>query len=208
MTGGRQPISPDSDLVRRLVAKDEGAFLELVDRYHAGLLRFVTSFVRSPAAAEEVVQDTWKAFIEGIEHFEQRASLKTFLYRIAANRARTRAVRDHRTPTLSDLEHEGDEASPLIDRFGTAGNWLAPPTPWVAETADAILERKQAMEVLARAIEQLPEQQRAVVQLRDVEGLASDEVCEMLGISEVHQRVLLHRARTRLRAALEGHFSG
>jgi RNA polymerase sigma-70 factor (ECF subfamily) len=208
MTGGGQPTTGEADLVKRLLARDESAFLELVDKHHAGLLRLVQSFVRTPAATEEIVQDTWRAFIESLDSFEQRASIKTFLYRIAANRARTRAVRDQRTSTMSDLERDGDDSSPLADRFGAAGNWLAPPSAWAAETADAILERKQAMEVLARAMEQLPERQRAVVQLRDVEGLPAEEVCELLGVSEVHQRVLLHRARTRLRAALEGHFRG
>ncbi len=208
MTGGGQPATGEADLVRRLLARDESAFLELVDRYHAGLLRLVQSFVRTPAVAEEVVQETWRAFIESLDTFEQRAAVKTFLYRIAANQARTRAVRESRTSPMSDLERDGEDSSPLADRFGTAGNWLTPPSAWAAETADAILERKQALEVLARAMEQLPERQRAVVQLRDVEGLPAEEVCELLGVSEVHQRVLLHRARTKLRAALEGHFRG
>ncbi len=204
MAGVEAQREAETELVRRLLAKDEAAFLQLVEAHHAGLLRVAASFVKTPAAAEEVVQETWQAFLEGLGTFEQRSSLKTFLYRVLANQARTRAVKDQRTTPLSELEGEGD--SPLADRFGTAGHWLAPPTPWAAETADALLERKQAVESLRLALERLPERQRAVVQLRDVEGLSAEEVCDILGVTAVHQRVLLHRARTRLRAELEAHF--
>lgn len=193
-------------LIERLLAKDEAAFIELVEKHHAGLLRVALTMVRAQAAAEEVVQETWRAFLEALPTFERRASLKTFLFRILANQARTRAVRDQRTSPMSELE--GDDESPLVDRFGTAGSWLAPPTAWSAETADAILARKQAMEALQQAMTQLPERQRAVVQLRDIDGLSAEEVCELLDVSEVHQRVLLHRARTKLRAVLEQHFRG
>lgn len=199
---------PETELVARLLAKDEAAFLELVNRHHAGLLRVAASILRSSASAEEVVQETWQAFLEGLPSFEQRSSIKTFLYRILTNRARTRAVRDQRTSTMSELESDDDESTPLVDRFGTAGNWLAPPTAWGAETADGLLARRQAMEALQGALEQLPERQRAVVQLRDVEGLSSEEVCELLELTEVHQRVLLHRARTKLRVVLEEYFRG
>ncbi len=206
MDGARAQRGANEDaLLERLLARDEGAFLALVERHHEGLKRVALTFVRSPSVAEEVVQDAWRAFIEGLETFEKRSSLKTFLYRILSNIARTRAVRDQRTTNESDLE-SADDDSPLEDRFGSAGNWLAPPTAWSADTADAIFERKQAMEQLQRALEQLPERQRAVVQLRDVEGLSSEAVCALLDVSEVHQRVLLHRARTKLRAALEDHF--
>jgi RNA polymerase sigma-70 factor, ECF subfamily len=196
----------DAALLERLLAKDEAAFLELVERHHAGLLRVASTMVRTHAAAEEVVQETWGAFLEALSTFEGRASLKTFLFRILANQARSRAVKDKRTSPMSELE--GDGASPLVDRFGTAGNWHLPPTAWSAETADALLARKEAMEALQQAMALLPERQRAVVQLRDVEGLSADEVCELLDVSEVHQRVLLHRARTKLRVVLEEHFRG
>jgi len=202
---GARAGANEDELLKRLLARDERAFLGLVARHHEGLKRVALTFVHSPSIAEEVVQETWRAFLEGLESFEQRSSLKTFLYRVLANIARTRAVRDQRTTNESDLEVD-DGDSPLADRFGSAGHWLAPPTAWSAETADAILERKQAMAQLQQALEQLPERQRAVVQLRDVEGLSSEEVCVLLDVSEVHQRVLLHRARTRLRAALEAHF--
>ena len=205
-TGARAGAN-EGELVKRLIDRDESAFVALVERYHEGLKRVALTFVRSPSSADEVVQETWRAFLEGLESFKKRSSLKTFLYRILANIARTRAVRDRRMTNESELE-SADDDSPLADRFGLAGQWLAPPTAWSAETADAILERKQAMRQLLRALEKLPEQQRAVVQLRDVEGLSSEEVCALLDLSEVHQRVLLHRARTKLRAALDAHFRG
>lgn len=201
------PQENDAELIARLLAKDEQAFLALVSRHHAGLLRVAQTIVRSQASAEEMVQETWGAFLKALPTFERRSSLKTFLYRILSNLARTRAVKEQRTSALSELEGEGDE-TPLADRFGTAGNWLAPPTAWDAESADALLSRKQAMQALQQALETLPERQRVVVQLRDIDGLSSEEVCELLEISEVHQRVLLHRARTRLRAVLEQHFRG
>lgn len=201
------PPVNDAELLERLLAKDEQAFLTLVARHHAGLLRVAQTIVRTHASAEEIVQETWGAFLHALPAFEQRSSLKTFLYRILSNLARTRAVREQRTSNLSELEGEGDD-TPLADRFGTAGNWLAPPSTWDAESADEIISRKQAMEALQQALVQLPERQRAVVQLRDIEGLSAEEVCAILELSEVHQRVLLHRARTKLRAVLEQYFRG
>lgn len=201
------PQENDAELLERLLAKDEQAFLTLVARHHAGLLRVAQTIVRTHASAEEIVQETWGAFLHALPSFERRSSLKTFLYRILSNLARTRAVREQRTSTLSELESDGDD-TPLADRFGTAGNWLAPPSTWDAESADEILSRKQAMEALQQALVQLPERQRAVVQLRDIEGLSAEEVCTILEVSEVHQRVLLHRARTKLRAVLEQYFRG
>lgn len=201
------PQENDAELLERLLAKDEQAFLTLVARHHAGLLRVAQTIVRTHASAEEIVQETWGAFLHALPSFERRSSLKTFLYRILSNLARTRAVKEQRTSTLSELEGDGDD-TPLADRFGTAGNWLAPPSTWDAESADEILSRKQAMGALQQALLELPERQRAVVQLRDIEGLSAEEVCTILEVSEVHQRVLLHRARTKLRAVLEQYFRG
>jgi len=197
----------EGELIRRLLDRDEAAFLELVGRHQAGLLRLARSFVKSEAAALEAVQETWQAFLEGLPTFEQRSSLKTFLYRIVANRARTRAVRDGRSTPLSQLEADGDEQDALVDRFGTTGKWTAPPTPWAAETAHALIERREAVQALAAALERLPDRQRLVIQLRDIDGLSSAQASDVLGITEVHLRVLLHRARAALRAQLEAFFS-
>lgn len=191
----------ETELIERLLARDEAAFLGLVRTHHAALHRLARSFVKTDAAASEVVQETWQAFLEALPSFERRSSLKTLLTRIVANIARTRAVRDGRSTPLSELEEEGD-GSLLADRFGTTGKWLAPPQAWAVETAHALVERKEAMEALSRALERLPERQRLVVTLRDVEGLSSAEACEVLGVTEVHLRVLLHRARTALREEL------
>jgi RNA polymerase sigma-70 factor (ECF subfamily) len=185
----------EGELVERLRAGDEQAFVELVSRYHASMLRVAASFVPSRAVAEEVVQDTWLGVLRGIDRFEGRSSLKTWIFRILVNRARTTGAREPRTVELDT----GDGLS--SDRFTPEGAWRQPPTVW----SDDIEDRLAAPAVAARIremVERLPESQRQVVTLRDIEGLSSGDVCEMLGITEGNQRVLLHRARTRIRALL------
>jgi RNA polymerase sigma-70 factor (ECF subfamily) len=203
------PASPDeAALVRRLRAGDEAAFEELVRRHHPAMLRVARTYVRDRAVAEEVVQETWLAALAGLDRFEERSSLKTWLFRILANRARTRAVREARSLPFSALaaaEADGDEPAVDPDRF------LDPhgPSPWAAPPADwrgLPEERLLAGETLARvaaAIEALPPAQREVIRLRDVEGWSAPEVAEALEISDGNQRVLLHRARAKVRAALE-----
>lgn len=186
----------EEELIARLRAGDERAFGELVDRYHASMLRVASTFVPSRAVAEEVVQDTWLGVVRGLPRFEGRSSLKTWIFRILVNRARTTGAREPRFVPLDPGENLGS------DRFHPAGTWREPPAVW----SDAIEDRLAAPEIAARireVVEGLPESQRQVVTLRDIEGLTSGEVCEVLGISEGNQRVLLHRARTRVRAALE-----
>jgi RNA polymerase sigma-70 factor (ECF subfamily) len=190
---------PDADeaaLIERLRAGDGQAFAELVDRYNASMIRVASAFVPSRAVAEEVVQDTWIGVIKGIGRFEGRSSLKTWIFRILVNRARTTGAREPRSVELDTGDGLGS------DRYTAGGAWREPPAPWT----DDVDDRLSAPEVAARirqAVEQLPDSQRQVVTLRDVEGLPSSEVCAMLGISEGNQRVLLHRARTRVRAMLE-----
>jgi RNA polymerase sigma-70 factor (ECF subfamily) len=186
---------PDSELIERLRAGDEQAFVELVNRYHASMVRVASSFVPSRAVAEEVVQDTWLGVLRGIDRFEGRSSLKTWIFRILVNRAKTTGAREPRSVELDT----GDGLS--SDRFTSEGTWREPPAVW----SDDIEDRLAAPEVAARIrlmVERLPESQRQVVTLRDVEGLSSGDVCAMLGITEGNQRVLLHRARTRIRATL------
>ena len=187
----------EGELLRRLRAGDEAAFASLVDRYHAPLIRVALTFVSSRAVAEEVVQDTWLGVLRGVDRFEGRSSLQTWLYRILVNRARTTGVREHRSLPLADTE-------PAVDpgRFAPDGTWASPPEHW----SDEVDERLSAPALAARIrtlVEQLPVGQRQVVTLRDVEGLSSAEVCEILGISEGNQRVLLHRGRSRVRAVVE-----
>lgn len=202
---------PDAALLARLRAGDEAAFATLVDRYGPLLRRVARMHVRSEAAAEDVVQETWLGVLRGLERFEGRSSLKTWLVRIAQNRARTRGERDARSVPLSSLASAVDAAGRAVDadRFLDAGHprwpghWAAAPRPW--EMPEERLLGRETLEVVREAIAALPERQAAVIALRDVEGLSSEEVCDALGLSEGNQRVLLHRARARVREALAVH---
>jgi RNA polymerase sigma-70 factor (ECF subfamily) len=196
----------ETRLVEALRAGDEDAFRELVRMYNASLLRVARIYVPTQALAEEVVAETWLAVLEGIDRFEGRSSLKTWIFRILANRAKTRAVRERRTLPLSAFEPERIQ-EPALDsgRFRDwedprwPGHWAVPPTPWPEDR----LLATETREKLAEAIEALPGTQRAVISLRDLEGWSAEEVCNALGLSETNQRVLLHRARSKVRKALE-----
>ena len=199
----------DGALLAALRLRDEVAFERLVRRYHPVLLRAVRGVVRNAHVAEEVIQETWLAVLERIGTFEGRSSLKTWLTRIALNRAITRAQREGRSIPFSALvRSEMDDPAPAVDldRFAApaddiAGQWRSNPTPW---TEEQVLQR-ETQGVVAQAIEALPPGQRTVITLRDVDGFAADEVCNMLGITETNQRVLLHRARSRVRRVVERH---
>jgi RNA polymerase sigma-70 factor, ECF subfamily len=197
----------DAQLVDGLRARDEAAFVALVRMYGPGMLRVARMYVSSRAVAEEVVQEAWLAVLKGIDRFEGRSSLKTWLFRIVANTAKTRGVREARSAPFSSFP--GDQASVSPDRFLTAderfpGHWAVPPTSW-AGVPDERLLAAETMDVIRRTIETLPPSQRAVLTLRDVEGWSADEVCNALELTETNGRVLLHRARARVRAALEEH---
>ena len=192
-------MASDADLVLRLQAGDEAAFVELVERYQGPLLRLARSFVPSRAVAEEVVQDVWLGVVRGIERFEGRSSLKTWLFRIMVNRARSTGVREHRE-TPVDLTASEPAVAP--ERFTASGQWAQPPAAW-ADDAENRLEAKALVGQITAFLDRLSESQRRVVLMRDVEGLAPAEVCEVLDITEANQRVLLHRGRSRLRGMLE-----
>jgi RNA polymerase sigma-70 factor (ECF subfamily) len=202
----------DHVLCAALREGDERAFEELFDRYNARLRRFALTYVQSAAAADEVVQDTWLAVIRGIDRFEGRSSLKTWLFQILVNNAITRAERERRTVPLSSFEVYDDDG-PSVDpsRFldehhdRWPGHWASPVTRWNELPEDALLGH-ETLDVLKDAIAALPEMQRRVITLRDIEGCSPSEVCDLLGLSEANQRVLLHRARSKARAALETHF--
>jgi len=189
----------ESALIARLRAGDERAFMELVTAHTPGMRRLALGFVRTPAVADDVVSESWLAVLNGLDRFEGRSSLKTWIYRIVANIARTRAVREARTAPFSSFATADDEASVEPDRFARDGHWISPPEPW-RPLLDA-----EARAVIDRAIAALPEQQRLVIELRDVEGWSSEEVRNVLELSETNQRVLLHRARSKVRAALESY---
>jgi RNA polymerase sigma-70 factor, ECF subfamily len=195
------PPDPDARLLQALRAGDESAFTVLVDEYGPSLLRVAQLYVSTRAVAEEVVQETWLAVLTGIERFEGRSSLKTWLFRILTNKAKTRGQRERRTVPVSALAADGDEDQTAvdIDRFARGGEWSLPPRGVPEER----LLAGEARETVKTAIAALPPNQRAVITLRDVEGLSAEEACNVLGISETNQRVLLHRARAKVRAAFE-----
>ncbi len=202
--------SDDSDLVSRLRRGDEAAFTTLVDRYNPALRRLARSFVSTDAAADEVVQDTWVAVLDGLDAFQERSLVKTWIFRILVNRAKTKGVRDARMVPMSGLDtDEQDSPEAAVDpaRFDERGMWSSPPQRWESETPAKLLLRKELVGELERAIAQLPERQRSVVVLRDALGWSAEEVCDLLELNEANQRVLLHRARSRLRAILEAYRS-
>lgn len=197
----------DVALVKRLLDGDEAAFDGLVEQYHSRLLRLARLFVADRASAEEVVQDTWLAVLTGLRAFEGRSSLKTWIFSILTNRAKTRGQREKRFVPFSVLSGEaGDrEAAIPASRFTPTGGWSAPPERWDKDTPEQLLLRRETRALIDRTIAELPAAQRAVVTLRDVEGLDAVNARHILEITETNQRVLLHRARTRIRAALEQH---
>ena len=200
----------EARLVWALRRGDEAAFAGLVERHHATMLRLARAYTGSDAVAAEVVQEAWAGVVAGLERFEARSSLKTWIFRILVNRAISAARRERRCLPFSTLERDEDGAGgPAVapDRFLSTdnpsldGHWAAPPRPW--EDPDRRLASLELRAQLREAFAELPAHQQAVVGLRDVEGLGSEEVCDLLGVSEANQRVLLHRGRSRLRQALE-----
>jgi RNA polymerase sigma-70 factor, ECF subfamily len=190
----------DGELLTRLRSGDERAFVGLVRRYQEPMLRLATSFVPSQAVAEEVVQDTWLALLRGLDAFEGRSSLKTWLFRVLVNRARTTGTREHRSVPVPNPEPAVDPA-----RFDDSGGWADPPEKWI-EAAEGRVEAGKLADRVRQLLDELPARQREVVVLRDVEEMSSEEVCSVLDISEGNQRVLLHRGRSRLRQLFEDEF--
>ena len=191
-------VGGDVELVEGLRAGDEAAFVELVRRYQNQLLRLAVSLLSSRAVAEEAVQETWLGVVRGIERFEGRSSVKTWLFRILVNRARTAGASESRTWPVDT----SDEAVVPPERFDRSGAWATPPVPWTDE-ADERLSAKVLARRIGHLLPSLPDAQRQVFLLRDVEGCGTSDVCALLGVSEGNQRVLLHRARARLRGMLE-----
>jgi RNA polymerase sigma-70 factor (ECF subfamily) len=192
----------DQQLVAAIRRGDEDAFVDLVTRYNASMVRLARTFVSSKAVAEDVVQETWLAVIQGIDRFEGRSSLKTWLFRILTNRAKTRGERDGRQVPFSSTRRSDGEPAVDPDRF-TDGAWNS--LPAAVPASDDVLVSKEFHKLVGAAVTKLPDGQRAVITMRDIEGFSSDEVCSLLNISEGNQRVLLHRARSKVRAAVEGY---
>ena len=205
--------SEEADLVARLRGGDERAFEALVDRHYATMLAVARGYVRTRAIAEEVVQEAWLGVLNGIDRFEGRSSLRTWIMRIVVNIAISRGEREARSVPFSTLaSEESDEPAVDPERFrgrndGFPGHWRAYPGNWASLPDDALLGR-ETLGVVMSAIEELPDAQRLVITMRDVAGCTPEEVCGALDVSDGNQRVLLHRARSHVRGALERHLDG
>lgn len=205
MTGGRpadRDLSADRDLLDRLRARDEAAFRSLVRRDHSRLVAIARGIVGSPDLAEEVVQDTWLTLLGNLDAFEGRSSLRTWLTGIVVNKARRAGARSRRTRPFSEFEREEDGETFGPDAFLADGHWAAPPWHWTEDDLERACGERQIWAALRAAVEALPGGERAVVTLRDVEGLSAAENERALGLTEARQRALLHRGRVRLQAAL------
>lgn len=204
----RAPARSEADTIDALRRGDERVFTQLVERHGSAMLRVAGVYARDRALCEEIVQEAWIGVLRGIHRFEGRSSLRTWLVRIVANVAKTRAVREARSIPFSALAGADLEEEPSVapERFRGpddrwAGHWASPPREWTGPEQELLSTETRAQ--IAAAIDVLPEGQRAVITLRDIEGWSAREVCAALQISESNQRVLLHRARTRLRHTLD-----
>jgi RNA polymerase sigma-70 factor, ECF subfamily len=201
----------DAELIAALRAGDENAFAELVDRLHPSLVRIARLYVSTQAVAEEVAQETWLGVLNGLDRFEERSSLKTWIFRILANIAKTRGVREGRSIPFSSVAGEDDEPAVDPDRFvpqdaeRAPRSWAVPPAVWSTEPDERLLA-SEVRELIFRTIDALPANQRAAIILRDVEGWDAEDVRNELGVGDTNQRVLLHRARSKVRQALEDYF--
>lgn len=202
-------------LLERLRAGDEAAFAELVERFTPSLLRVARSYVPTQAVAEEVVQETWLGVLNGLDRFEGRSSLRTWIFRILTNRAKTRGERERRTVPFATLgERESEDGVTAVDpeRFLPADHdrwphhWAAPPRRWETSPEEA-LTSSETLRIVRSTIDGLSPMQRLVITMRDLEGWPAAEVCSVLELSEANQRVLLHRARSKVRSALEEHLA-
>jgi RNA polymerase sigma-70 factor, ECF subfamily len=207
---GAERLAPDADLVARLRGGDGAAFAAVLDAWSPGMLRVARTYVASDEAAEDAVQETWLAVIRGLDRFEGRSSLRTWVYRILINIAKSQGVRDRRTVAWSTLD--ADEHGPTVDpdRFRGPddpypGHWHQLPAAWPSPESEVVSREMQ--ETIEAALANLPHRQRVVITLRDVDGYSAEEVCSILDISAANQRVLLHRARAVVRDRLEQYFS-
>ncbi|HKD64564.1 MAG TPA: RNA polymerase sigma factor [Candidatus Acidoferrales bacterium] len=204
------------ELVAALRRRDESAFSRLVTAHHPSLVRVARMYVgNSQAVAEEVVQETWLGVLKGLDRFEGRCSLKTWIFQILVNRARTRGEREGRMiPFSAMFDSQSDAGEPAVDpsQFNEhdpewPGGWATQPRNWGNSTPEQSLLSREFRALVQEAIDALPPNQKAVITLRDVQGWTSEEVCNMLGVSETNQRVLLHRARSKVRQALDQYFA-
>jgi RNA polymerase sigma-70 factor (ECF subfamily) len=212
---GAAAASDDFELIASLRAGDEAAFVSLIERYNAGMIRVARLYMRDRSLAEEVVQEAWLGVLRGLHGFQARSSLKTWIFRILLNCARTRAVREQRSiPFSAAAEALVEGADPAVDssRFRGPqdpyhGGWVSFPPSWGQAPEQRVLS-SEVRQLIAAAVDQLPPAQREVVVMRDVQGWSAEEVCQVLRVSEANQRVLLHRGRSKLRCALAQYLAG
>jgi RNA polymerase sigma-70 factor, ECF subfamily len=204
--------SPDDlEIVKRLRAGDEATFMDLVERLQPTMLRVARMYVATQAVAEECVQDAWVGVLQGIARFEGRSSLRTWVFRILVNIAKTRGQREGRSVPFASLVAEGEDeptvpAESFVRTGDSAGAWSTLPEDWRGVPEDRLIAR-ETIAVVAAAIEDLPVTQAAVIRMRDVLGMSSEEVRNALDLSETNQRVLLHRARARVRRAVDDYLA-
>jgi RNA polymerase sigma-70 factor (ECF subfamily) len=208
----RTASAEEVELLARLRAGDERAFEALVDRHYATMLAVARTYVSTRAVAEEVVQEAWLGVLKGLDRFEGRSSLATWIMRIVANVAKTRGAREARSLPYASLAQEDTDAAVEPERFRGArdafpGHWRAYPGNW-SSLPEEVLHERDTLRTAMDAIAELPPAQRAVITMRDIQGCPASEVCAVLELSDGNQRVLLHRARSRVRAALERHLDG
>lgn len=202
------PLPDDAELVTRLLAGDEELFAQVVHRYHRSLRKVALTWVRTPAAADETVQDTWLAVMRGLRLFEGRSSFKTWLFRILANRAKSRAEVDRRMVPMSSLLGEDDaDRADAEERFAADGAWAQPVADWRQTSAERLAMNREVLALVEQAVATPPAAQRAVLTLRDIEGLDGDAVCAVLSLTPGNQRVLLHRARATVREVVHRHMT-
>jgi len=201
--GSLRDEEDESGLVAALRSGDEQAFAGLVDRYHTSMVRVARAYVASKEAAEDVVQDAWLGIVRGLGRFEGRSALKTWMFRSVINKALTSGGRDSRSVPFSSLgpDEPTVDSSRFLDSGRWPGFWSAAPS--ASDVPERVLLSQEARAIVDAALATLPVSQRLVVTLRDVQGFSAEEACELLGVSEANQRVLLHRARGRVRSALE-----
>ncbi len=186
-------------MLQRLLEGDEKAFVEIVTRYHESLVRVARYYVANESSAEDVAQETWIAVLRGVDRFEGRSSFKTWLFRVLVNRARTAGVKEHR---VVPVDPQTSERSVSPSRFDQGGTWIEPPVPFTEAIENGIVN-EPIVRLVHESISRLPESSRAVVTLRDVQGLSTVEVADLLGLSEANVRVILHRSRARIRSEVE-----
>ena len=213
---GQEPYAGEMQLVEALRRGDEAAFESLIEQYHTSLVNLAMLYVSNRSVAEEVAQETWLGVLQGINRFEARSSLKTWIFRILTNSAKTRGQRESRSVPFSSLaDPETEPFEPAVDpaRFLPADHpdwphhWATAPRSW-SETPEQRLLSGETRQCIRDAIASLPPHQRAIITMRDVDGWSSEVVCNVLGITETNQRVLLHRARSKVRRALAEYLGG